>query len=73
MWADLLPWQLSLLPDQASRVRMLRCLLWAMPERAQHFGLLLAARLDAVMWHRLARALPEVIPRRAGRGWMRYY
>ena len=37
-WAEMLPWILNSLPMLHQRVRFIKTLLWAMPERAQHIG-----------------------------------
>ena len=68
----MLPWVLNSLPMLHQRVRFLKTLLWAMPERAQHVGVLVALGVDEVQWVRITNELPEIIPRGA-QGWERYY
>jgi len=72
VWAEYIPWALNSLPMLQQRVRFLKTFLWAMPERAQHIGLMVACGVDDVQWRRISDELPEIIPRGA-RGWERYY
>ena len=58
-------------PD-SSLPAALKTLLWAMPERAQHIGIMVALGVDEVQWVRITNELPEIIPRGA-QGWERYY
>mmetsp|Transcript_38079 Transcript_38079/g.84818 ORF Transcript_38079/g.84818 Transcript_38079/m.84818 type:complete len:945 (+) Transcript_38079:211-3045(+) len=71
-WAEYLPWAVNSLPMLHQRVRFIKTFLWAMPERAQHIGIMLATGVDAVQWKRITDELPEIIPRGAP-GWERYY
>ncbi|KAK9807776.1 hypothetical protein WJX72_008899 [[Myrmecia] bisecta] len=71
-WALLLPWAVTWLPRHEQRLTLLRCFIWPMPERAQQIGRMLALGVDAVMWTRLAKRRPEIIPRGAP-GHVRYY
>lgn len=54
------------------RRRYLKCLIWAMPERAQQIGAMLYRGVDDVTWTRLAFEVPEMIPRGLP-GHVRYY
>jgi hypothetical protein len=68
----MLPWVVNNLPMLPQRVRFLKTLLWALPERSQQLGFMLALGVDAVQWRRITDELPELIPRGAD-GWERYY
>ncbi|KAG1678390.1 hypothetical protein FOA52_015157 [Chlamydomonas sp. UWO 241] len=54
-WADFIPWALNALPMLHQRVRFLKTLLWAMPQRAQHIGIMVASGVDDVQWRRITR------------------
>lgn len=71
-WAEIIPWTVNSLPMLHQRVRFIKTLLWAMPERAQHLGIILALGVDEVQWIRITNELPEIVPRGA-HGWERYY
>lgn len=43
-----------------------------MPERAQLVGRMIANGVDSAVWVRLARDVPEIVPRGAP-GWRKYY
>ena len=62
-WAALLPWALKQLPTNDRRLRLLRALQWALPERMQQVGLYVARGVDAVLWAGLTRDMPAIIPR----------
>ena len=51
------------LPTQAQRLTYLRAFLWALPERAQQIGTMVALGVDPVTWYRLRHALPDIVPR----------
>ncbi|RYG51171.1 hypothetical protein EON67_03915 [archaeon] len=70
-WAALVPWTLRHLPTKDRRLRMLRALQWAMPERTQQIGLYIVRDVDAVMWADLTRDMPALIPRGMP-GWSQY-
>ncbi|KAG1668505.1 hypothetical protein FOA52_012099 [Chlamydomonas sp. UWO 241] len=72
VWGEYIPWALNALPMLHQRVRFLKTFLWAMPERAQHIGIMVASGVDDVQWRRITLELPEIIPRGAA-GWERYY
>ena len=59
------------LPLHAQRVTYIRAFLWAMPERCQQIGTMVALGTDPVTWFRLKRSLPEIIPRGEA-GWKRF-
>lgn len=71
-WREILPWTLNNLPMLQQRVRFLKTFLWAVPERAQQIGLMVAAGVDDVQWLRITNELPEIIPRGAD-GYERFY
>ena len=71
-WERILPFIINNLPRHPQRVRYLKVLCWSMPERAQQFGAIVYRNVDSVMWARLSRAVPEIIPRGAP-GYSRYY
>ncbi len=60
------------LPMRMQRVRYLKTFLWALPERAQQIGTMVALGSSPVEWSVLAAELPEIIPRGAP-GWARYH
>ena len=70
-WFAALPAVVQALPTQAQRVTYVRAFLWAMPERCQQIGVMVALGVDPVTWHRLRRAVPEIIPRGEA-GWKRF-
>ena len=70
-WEVMLPFIMNHCPHHAQRVRYLKCLCWAMPERAQHIGAMVYRHVDAVMWERLRIEVPEITPR-GERHWRRY-
>ncbi|PNH09480.1 Glutaredoxin-C6 [Tetrabaena socialis] len=72
-WHTLLPLLVESMPMLQQRVRYIKTLLWCMPERCHLFGLILAAKLDAVNWRRISAELPEIIPRGVSMSWERYY
>ncbi|KXZ47349.1 hypothetical protein GPECTOR_36g72 [Gonium pectorale] len=72
-WHVLLPLLVESMPMLHQRVRFIKTLLWAMPERCHHFGLILAKGVDAVNWRRITAELPEIVPRGVSAVWERYY
>mmetsp|Transcript_21528 Transcript_21528/g.27838 ORF Transcript_21528/g.27838 Transcript_21528/m.27838 type:complete len:536 (+) Transcript_21528:133-1740(+) len=71
-WEIIVPFIILGLPRHPQRVRYLKVMTWALPERAQQIGAIVYRNVDAVMWERLRAAVPEMIPRGAP-GWVRYY
>ena len=71
-WEVIIPFIILGLPRHPMRVRYLKILMWAMPERAQQIGAIVYRNVDAVMWERLRIEVPEMIPRGAS-NWKRYY
>lgn len=71
-WEVIVPYIVNNLPRHEQRVRYLKVLTWAMPERAQQVGSIVYRNVDAVMWERLRIEMPEIIPRGAP-NWQRYY
>lgn len=52
--------------------QFVRCwAVWALPERAQLIGRMIALGVDPVTWERLVASVPEIAPRGAA-GWRRY-
>jgi hemerythrin-like domain-containing protein len=68
----IVPFIVNNLPRHQQRVRYLKCLTWAMPERAQQIGAIVYRNSTAVMWERLRVELPEIAPR-GTTNWRRYY
>lgn len=68
----MIPFVVNNTPREQQRIRYLKALCWAMPERAQQIGSIVYRNVDAVMWERLRVELPEIIPRGA-KNWRRYY
>ncbi|GAX15836.1 hypothetical protein FisN_2Lh445 [Fistulifera solaris] len=71
-WEVIIPFIVNNLPRHEQRVRYLKVLTWSLQERAQQIGAILYRHTDAVMWERLTREVPEIIPRGVP-GWRRYY
>lgn len=71
-WEIIVPYIVTGLPRHQQRVRYIKVLTWAMPERSQQIGAIIYRNVDAVMWERLRIEIPEIIPRGAP-GHMRYY
>ena len=70
-WWSAIPAVVQNLPMQGQRVTYIRAFLWAMPERCQQIGVMVALGVDPVLWYRLRHQLPEIIPR-GERGWKKY-
>jgi tellurite resistance protein len=69
---EFIPWVVQNLPMHMQRVKFVRCFAtWAVPERAQLIGRMIALGVDAATWERLVEAVPEIAPRGA-RGWRRH-
>lgn len=45
------------------RLTYIRAFLWAMPERCQQIGVMVALGTDPVNWYRIRKAIPDIIPR----------
>jgi glutaredoxin 3 len=71
-WEVMLPYVINNCSRHEQRIRYIKCLCWAMPERSQQFGAILYRHVDAVMWERLRVQVPEIIPR-GEHNWRRYY
>jgi tellurite resistance protein len=69
-WATI-PAVVQALPMQGQRVTYIRAFLWAMPERCQQIGTMVALGVDPVTWYRLKHQLPEIIPR-GEEGWKKF-
>ena len=70
-WWATIPVVVQNLPMQAQRLTYIRAFLWAMPERCQQIGTMVALGVDPVTWYRLKHQLPEIVPRGEA-GWKRY-
>lgn len=71
-WEILIPYVVNNVPRHEQRVRYLKAMCWAMPERSQQVGAIVYRNVDAVMWERLRIEIPEMIPR-GERNWRRFY
>lgn len=69
---DYIPLVLNHLPHQQQRERFVRTWLWAMPESAQHVGLMVSLGVSPVMWYQLSKEIPDIVPRGA-KGWNRFF
>lgn len=69
-WATIGP-VVQNLPMQAQRLTYIRAFLWAMPERCQQLGVMVALGTDPVTWYRIKHQLPEIIPRGEA-GWKKF-
>ncbi|PSC70111.1 C4-dicarboxylate ABC transporter [Micractinium conductrix] len=70
-WFQVVPLVVQALPMMGQRATYVRCFLWAMPERCQQFGIMLALGTDPVTWYRLRRLVPDIIPRGEA-GWRHF-
>lgn len=70
-WWTALPAVVQNLPMHAQRVTYIRAFIWAMPERCQQFGTIIALGVDPVTWYKLKKSVPEIIPRGES-GWKRF-
>lgn len=70
-WWQAIPAVVQHLPMQSDRLTYIRAFLWAMPERCQQIGTMVALGTDPVTWYRLRHAIPDMIPRGEA-GWKRF-
>ena len=70
-WWEAIPAVVQNLPMQGQRTTFLRAFLWAMPERCQQIGTIVALGTDPVTWYRIKHQMPEIIPRGES-GWKKY-
>lgn len=70
-WWAAIPAVVQHLPMQSQRLTYIRAFLWAMPERCQQIGTMIALGTDPVIWYRLRHAIPDIIPRGEA-GWKRF-
>lgn len=70
-WFLTIPIVVQHLPMLGQRLSYLRAFLWAMPERCQQLGLMVALGVDPVTWFNIKRHMIELIPR-GERGWKEY-
>lgn len=59
------------LPMHEQRVTYVSAFCWALPERAQQIGTMVALGTDPVSWYKLRISLPAIIPR-GETGWKHY-
>jgi len=71
-WEIIVPFIINNLSRPGQRVRYIKTLIWAMPERAQQVGAIIYRNVDAVMWETVSVPVPDIIPRGAP-NWRRYY
>jgi hypothetical protein len=69
---QVLPAVVTWLPTLGERATYVRAFTWAMSERAQQMGVMIALGTDPVTWYRLCTACPNIIPRGEA-GWRHYY
>eukprot|EP00122_Pirum_gemmata_P008520 Pgem_evm1s7856 len=76
-WKILIPVLLNNMPYHAMRIRWLKAVCWAMPERAQQIGYYLYKGVSDTMWISISTDMPEIIPRLCEgpdqSRWVRYY
>ncbi|KAG5178888.1 hypothetical protein JKP88DRAFT_280798 [Tribonema minus] len=65
-------WVTRTVPMHMQKVRCVRALCWAMPERAQLIGLMLYRGLDDATWVSVSADVPEIVPRGLP-GWRQYF
>jgi hypothetical protein len=70
-WWMALPAIVQNLPMHGQRITYVRAFLWAMPERCQQIGTMVALGVDPVIWERLTHSVPEIVPRGES-GWKRF-
>lgn len=70
-WWAALPAVVQHMPMHGQRVTFIRAFIWAMPERCQQFGTMIALGVDPVIWYRVKKSIPEIIPRGEA-GWKRF-
>jgi len=71
-WAIILPFLIKNNYLHKRRVRAIKCLEWAMPERIQLVGKLIYEGVSPVLWERLVVDIPSMIPRHVP-GWNRIW
>jgi len=73
VWAEFLPFVVANLPMHQQRVKFIRCFaVWAVPERAQLIGRMIAMGVDAPLWSRIKLYVPEIVPR-GDTNWRKYF
>eukprot|EP01065_Artemidia_motanka_P008805 TRINITY_DN14457_c2_g1_i2.p1 TRINITY_DN14457_c2_g1~~TRINITY_DN14457_c2_g1_i2.p1 ORF type:complete len:1059 (+),score=258.08 TRINITY_DN14457_c2_g1_i2:107-3178(+) len=70
VWRVVLPFVIRNLPEPVMRTRFVRCLVWAVPERAQCMGDMIYRGVQDHEWSAVAADVPEIIPRGLP-GWTR--
>ncbi|KAL6074287.1 hypothetical protein QOT17_004318 [Balamuthia mandrillaris] len=71
-WSLIIPFVLSNQELFGARLRFLKCLRWALPERFQQIGVMAFNGVSPSLWWRLKAYLPDLVPR-PQYGWVRYY
>ncbi len=73
VWTEFFPFVVANLPMHQQRVKFIRCFaVWAVPERAQLIGRMIALGVDAPLWSRIKLYVPEIIPR-GDSNWKKYF
>ncbi len=73
VWTEFFPFVVSNLPMHQQRVKFIRCFaIWAVPERAQLIGRMIAMGVDAPLWSRIKLYVPEIVPR-GETSWRKYF
>lgn len=70
-WWETMPAVVMNLPLYSQKLTYIRAFLWAMPERCQQIGVIMALGSDPVTWYRLRKSLPDIVPRGEA-GWKRF-
>lgn len=71
MCSRFLPLVVNSIERMPLRLAFVRCVVWAMPERCEQVGMMIALGVDPVMWQRLTDEIPDITPRGMA-GWSRY-
>jgi len=71
-WELIFPFLLKSLPTPNWKIQIIRCFIWANPERAQEIGLMLYRKIDSVLFEFVANEIPEIVPRGLSK-WNRNY
>jgi tellurite resistance protein TehA-like permease/glutaredoxin-related protein len=73
VWTEFFPFVVANLPMHQQRVKFIRCFaVWAVPERAQLIGRMIAMGVDAPLWSRIKLYVPEIVPR-GDSNWRKYF
>ncbi|KAL4531957.1 hypothetical protein Ndes2437B_g02386 [Nannochloris sp. 'desiccata'] len=73
VWTEFFPFVVANLPMHQQRVKFIRCFaVWAVPERAQLIGRMIAMGVDAPLWSRIKLYVPEIVPR-GDSNWRKFF